>query len=337
MAATLVLLLFSFASFATFNCLASEITSEQIKFWSENVRNKIPAPILKKLSPLSKNDCYYYSNMMSKNAEFHADAGFCSLAKLACDSALEDVKTISNRYTTEKTYNNNGATLDVQKNEDPFSFFRLSILKKGNLVHLPNLQESLSDTAFLPLQIASQIPLNIREITKLFPGSAAEGATKETIVNTLSYCNAAAIKGEVKSCPRSLEEMISFSKSVLGGKRLISLTSKNNQGSNTNLMVKNVKKFNTDKIVACHEAYLPFAAFFCHSLSSTSLYSVDLVEPKSTGAPVNTLLAICHMDTSPWPENHVAFKILKLRPGEGEACHWFTQVDLAWILDRESM
>ncbi|KZV48468.1 BURP domain-containing protein 16-like [Dorcoceras hygrometricum] len=66
------------------------------------------------------------------------------------------------------------------------------------------------------------------------------------------------------------------------------------------------------------------------------VYPVDLVEPK-TGAPVNTLLAICHMDTSPWPENPVAFKLLKLRPGQGEACHWFTQVDLAWILDGESM
>ncbi|XP_073307206.1 polygalacturonase-1 non-catalytic subunit beta-like [Primulina huaijiensis] len=191
--------------------------------------------------------------------------------------------------------------------------------------------ESLSERAFLPLQIASEIPLNIREITKLFPV-----ATKETIENTLSYCNAAAIKGEVKSCPRSLEEMISFSKSALGGKKLISLTSKSNQGSNTNLMVKNVKKFNTDRIVACHEAFLPFAAYFCHSLSSTSLYSVDLVEPK-TGAPMNTLLAVCHMDTSPWPEDHVAFKILKLSPGQGEACHWFPQIDLAWILDRESM
>ncbi|XP_073119574.1 polygalacturonase 1 beta-like protein 1 [Henckelia pumila] len=131
--------------------------------------------------------------------------------------------------------------------------------------------------------------------------------------------------------------MIDFSKSALGGKRLISLTSKTTQGiSNTQLTINNVKKFNTDKIVACHEAYLPFAAYFCHSLSSTSLYSVELVEPK-TGAPINTLLAICHMDTSPWPENHVAFKILKLRPGEGEACHWFTQLDLAWILGTESI
>ncbi|XP_073028415.1 polygalacturonase-1 non-catalytic subunit beta-like isoform X1 [Primulina eburnea] len=274
------------------------------------------------------------SDMMSKNAEFHADAHFCSLAKLACDSALEDVKTVSNEYTTKKTYNPNAGMLDlrgVEKNEDPFSFFRLSILENGNMVHLPNLHESLSESAFLPLQIASEIPLNIREITKVFPA-----ATKETIENTLSYCNAAAIKGQVKSCPRSLEEMISFSKSALGGKKLISLTSKSNQGSNTNLMVKNVKKFNTGRIVACHEAFLPFAAYFCHSLSSTSLYSVDLVEPK-TGALINTLLAICHMDTSPWPEDHVAFKILKLRPGQGEACHWFTQVDLAWILDRESM
>ncbi|XP_075486475.1 polygalacturonase-1 non-catalytic subunit beta-like [Primulina tabacum] len=195
----------------------------------------------------------------------------------------------------------------------------------------PNFEKSLPDRAFLPSHIASKITLNIKEMAKFFPG-----VTKETIEKTLFYCNAAAIRGEVRSCPKSLEEMINFAKSALGGKKLISLSSKSTQGSNTELMIKNFKKLNTDKIVACHEVILPFASYFCHSLSSTNLYSVDLVEPKA-GAPANTLLAICHMDTSPFPENHIVFKILKLKPGQGEACHWFTQIDLAWILDTESM
>ncbi|XP_073119576.1 polygalacturonase-1 non-catalytic subunit beta-like [Henckelia pumila] len=137
---------------------------------------------------------------------------------------------------------------------------RISILKNGNTLRLPNLQESLPDRAFLPPQIASKISLNIKEIARLFPGSTINAATKGTIENTLSYCDAAAIKGEVKSCPKSLEEMIDFSKSALGGKRLISLTSKTTRGSNTQLTINNVKKFNTDKIVACHEAYHRFAA-----------------------------------------------------------------------------
>ncbi|XP_073313579.1 polygalacturonase-1 non-catalytic subunit beta-like [Primulina huaijiensis] len=277
--------------------------SDQIKFWSENVQNEMPKTILKKLTPLTQDDCKYYTNMLSNNVKFSADSDFCSIAKLACSSRLEGVLLEKRRNIYVDEYQENKG-LDQKINEaDVFSFFRLSILKNGNMVHLPNLEESLPDRAFLPSQIASKISLNIKEMARLFPG-----VTKETMEKTLFYCNAAAIKGEVRSCPKSLEEMINFSKSALGGKKLISLSSKSTQGSNTELVIKNFKKLNTDyKIVACHEVFLPFAAYFCHSFSSTNLYSVDLVEPK-TRAPVITLLAICHMDTSPFPENHVVFR-----------------------------
>ncbi|KAK6116751.1 hypothetical protein DH2020_049484 [Rehmannia glutinosa] len=306
--------------------------SDQLKFWSENVQNKIPKSILKKLSPLSKTDIDYYSNIISKNGnKFSADANFCSHAKLACTSLLNNARTVTNTYTTTKTYPANSASFRRanKNNEDPFSFFRLAILENGNLVHLPNLHESLPDRAFLPPQIASTIPLTYQGITKVFPELSA-GVGQETIQTTLSLCEAEEIQGEMKSCPKSLEEMVGFAKFALGGKRLFALSSENTKGSNTVVMIKHVKKYAAEKIVACHEAFLPFAAYFCHSLSSTRLYAVDLVD-RETGASVNNMVAICHMDTSPWPENHVAFQILKFGPGEGEACHWFTQIDLAWI------
>ncbi|GFP85224.1 probable polygalacturonase non-catalytic subunit jp630 [Phtheirospermum japonicum] len=209
---------------------------------------------------------------------------------------------------------------------DPNSFFRVSIFKEGNTIRLPNLKESLPHRAFIPPQIASKISLSKKgAITKIFPASA-----KDAIDTTLSYCNAASIKGELKACPKSLEEMISFSKTALGTKKLLSLSSESTTGSGQELTIKKVKKFDVEKIVACHEMFLPFATYFCHSLPSSRIYSVDFVEPR-TKAPVNTVMAICHMDTSPWPANHVAFEILKFGPGQGEACHWLNQIDLAWI------
>ncbi|KAG8369450.1 hypothetical protein BUALT_Bualt14G0015000 [Buddleja alternifolia] len=211
------------------------------------------------------------------------------------------------------------------KNIDPFSFFRLSVLKEGNTMYLSNLKATLPYRAFLPPQIASQISLNPQNIAKKFPDW-----TKEAIETTLSYCNAAATKGEFKTCPKSLEEMISFSKTALGKNKLLSLASQSTKGSGNKLEIRNIKKFNVEKIVACHEMFLPFATYFCHSLSSSRIYSVDFVEPK-TGAPVNTVVAICHLDTSSWSANHVALKILKFGPGQGEACHWMNEIDLAWI------
>ncbi|KAL7085882.1 hypothetical protein ACP275_14G305100 [Erythranthe tilingii] len=130
--------------------------------------------------------------------------------------------------------------------------------------------------------------------------------------------------------------MIEFAKFTLGEKKVVALTSKNTRGSNTEVKIGNIKEYGgcggKSKIVACHKAFLPFAAYFCHSLSSTRLYAVDVVVDRETGSNVvNTMLGICHMDTSHWPKEHVAFKILKFGPGEGEACHWFTHLDLAWI------
>ncbi|KAL8487345.1 hypothetical protein ACS0TY_023863 [Phlomoides rotata] len=83
--------------------------------------------------------------------------------------------------------------------------------------------------------------------------------------------------------------------------------------------------------------FFPFAAYFCHSLPSTRLYAVKLGDPKKESAFVNTMLGICHMDTSSRHKNHVAFQMLKFGLGEGEACHWFVHLDLAWISYEESM
>ncbi|KAL0413859.1 UNVERIFIED_CONTAM: BURP domain-containing protein 16 [Sesamum radiatum] len=273
--------------------------STQIKLWSTNVLNEMPQAISTKLSPLTNQDSDHYAEKISGN-DFSADTEFCSLAKLSCSTAAD-------AYVTALVYN------------------KLSTLKEGNVFHLSDLKVFLPHRAFLPSQIASKVPLTSKGIAKIFPQSS-----KEDIETTLYYCNAAAIKGELKVCPKSLEEMINFSKSALGKNKLLVLTSKSTRGSANELKIKRIKQYDVEKIVACHEMYLPFATYFCHSLPSSQIYAVDVVEP-STGAPVNTVVAVCHMDTSAWPEEHIAFKIVKLGPGQGEVCHWLSEIDVAWI------
>ncbi|KAK4403526.1 BURP domain-containing protein 16 [Sesamum angolense] len=295
--------------------------STQIKFWSPNVLNKMPESISSKLSPLTNQDSDYYAEKITED-NFSADTDFCSRSRLACSSGAD-------AYVTALVYNKYGGAIPPLEKVDQFSFFRLSTLKEGNVIRLSNLKVSLPYRAFLPSQIASKIPLTSKGLTKIFPQSS-----KEDIETTLYYCNAAAIKGELKVCPKSLEEMINFSKSALGKNKLLALASKSTQGSGSELKIKRIKQYNVQKIVACHEMYLPFATYFCHSLPSTQIYAVEVVEP-STGAPVNTVVAVCHMDTSAWPEEHVAFKIVKLGPGQGEVCHWLSEIDVAWIAGGE--
>ncbi|KAH6816024.1 hypothetical protein C2S51_020844 [Perilla frutescens var. frutescens] len=117
---------------------------------------------------------------------------------------------------------------------------------------------------------------------KVYNVYAGASTTSLDKIDPFSFFSAAAIKGEFKSSPNSLEKMINISKITLGANKLLALTSKNT------------------------------------AVPSSRIYVVDLIEP-TTQTPVNTALAVCHMDTSSWPQEHVVFKILKFRPGQGEA------------------
>ncbi|KAK4406291.1 Polygalacturonase 1 beta-like protein 1 [Sesamum angolense] len=258
----------------------------------------MPEAISKKLSPLTKHDSEYYAETIS-NDNFKADSKFCSLAKLACSTVLDDIKAINSQR---------------RRHNPSFGLERIPSLSRVSSA------SNRVKNYFDPKTHCKCIP----------------ESSKEAIGTTLSYCNADAIKGELKVCPKSLEEMIHFSKSALGKDRLLALTSKSTKGSGDELKIGKIKQFDVEKIIACHEMYLPFATYFCHSLPSSRIYSVDFVETKS-GAPVNTVLAICHMDTSSWPADHVAFQILKSVPGQGEACHWLNEIDLAWIAGGPNM
>ncbi|PHT46406.1 hypothetical protein CQW23_15564 [Capsicum baccatum] len=212
------------------------------------------------------------------------------------------------------------------------SFFRVSILKPGNTVHLDNLENPFPHRSFLPSQIASKIPINSNHLQHLFPETFSSPFTKDTTQTTIQSCNAPNLKGEVKKCAKSLEEMIEFSKTILKKNHLTALTTKSTEGSGKKLKIDKFHKINAQKSVSCHEIFLPFATYICHLLSSTNIYSVDLVDLK-TDAHVNTALVVCHMDTSSWPADHAAFKMLNFSPGKGEACHWMSQSDLIWVGD----
>lgn len=302
---------------------SSTIASKQLKFWSSNVHNEMPQAIHSKLSPLTEQDSEALSALFSQQQVSTASSSkLCSQANLACAANLDIIKPLTQGYSN--VYENDA------KNDDPFSFFRLSTLKNGNQIHLPDLHDVYPSRAFLPSQIASKISIDSSGITRVFPQSFVNSITKEAIQMTIFHCTSPNLKGEIKSCPRSLEEMIEFSKHALGGDNLVALTSKSTEGSGKELIIGSIKQCDSKKVVSCHELFLPFSTYFCHVISSSRLYAVEMLEPE-TEVKVNNVLAICHMDTSTWPKEHVAFKLLKTTPGKGEACHWFSQMDLAWI------
>ncbi|XP_019181809.1 PREDICTED: BURP domain-containing protein 16-like [Ipomoea nil] len=299
---------------------SSSAASQQSKFWSQNVDGNMPKSILSKLSPLSESETEVFTPLISQKY-FSSNPKFCTTANLVCSAVVNPPPPGVKIY-------NFGFTGKV----DPSSFFRLLVLKKGHKVTMPShLDSQLPNRSFLPPEIARNIPLNASELQRIFPTAFSIPLTKAAMDKSLGYCNAPAVKGERGSCLKTLEDMIQFSRENLGGKHLAALTSDYTKGmGNQVVMIGNVKPYKTNKIIACHEIFFPFATYYCYKLPSTRIYDVDVANPKKMGT-MNKFLVICHMDTSGWTPKHVAFKLLKLSPGKGEVCHWITQMDLIWI------
>ena len=54
--------------------------------------------------------------------------------------------------------------------------------------------------------------------------------------------------GEIKRSPKSLENMIEFSKKVLGVKQVVVLTSRSSKGSGKQLIIGNIKQFDAENL-----------------------------------------------------------------------------------------
>lgn len=327
MASVLFLLFNLFLSLVASNALSStSVASQQSKFWSQNVDNNMPASILSKLSPLSESETEVFTPLVSEK-HFTSNPKFCTSANLVCSSAVNPIPCVfySQVHFTDKV------SVPIEE-ADPWSFFRVSILKNGNRITLPGLDNKFPNRAFLPSKIATSIPLSESELQRIFPTALSIPSTKASVDMSLHHCDAPTVKGEKRCCLKTLEDMIEFSRESLGRKHLVALTSENTKGvGNQVVMVKNViKPYKTEKVVACHELFFPFATYYCHMLPSTQVYAVDVVNPKTRGT-MNKIFVICHMDTSSWTPNHVAFKLLKTSPGKGEVCHWIGEMDLLWV------
>lgn len=48
------------------------------------------------------------------------------------------------------------------------------------------------------------------------------------------------------------------------------------------------------------------------------------------GAKVEAV-AVCHKDTTAWNPKHLAFQLLKLKPGNIPVCHFLPKDNLVWV------
>jgi hypothetical protein len=222
------------------------------------------------------------------------------------------------------------------------SYFLKSDLVKGSIIDLG--VNFVHDTAnpkrdFLPETVADTLPaLKASNLPKLLQAfNISEGTETATDVErAIFYCEGIAnLPAEEKdaSCPTSEKAMAEFVSSQLGENAKLFHTTvvpakALTVGANLTIVEYNTRSADTeDNAVVCHNLPFPSQVYYCHKVSKTQVSQAIL--EAAEGLRINAV-TLCHLDTSWWSVNHLAFKTLNVPRGT-EVCHWAFVSTLIWV------
>ncbi|KAJ1397594.1 BURP domain [Sesbania bispinosa] len=218
-----------------------------------------------------------------------------------------------------------------------YVFFIPSDLKVGKKMPIYfSWKDSSTSPKFLPREEADQVPFSSKQLPSLlnFFSISKHSPQAKAMKYTLEQCEFEPMEGETKFCATSLESLLDFARYMFGSNAQFKVLTTTHLTNSTvpsfqNYTITEVKKISVPNIIGCHPMPYPIAVYYCHSQEGdTNLYEV-LVEGENGGRV--QAAAICHMDTSKWDPDHVAFRVLKVEPGTSPVCHFFPSDNLVWV------
>mgnify|MGYP004716967389 FL=1 len=107
----------------------------------------------------------------------------------------------ASQKSEQSSYRENVTKLSPSQGlDDPHVFFRLSVLKIGNKVHIPKvLNHRFPHRSFLPFPIAKKFMMSSNDIERIFPECFGSPTTRDAVLSTIFYSHTLAIKEETKS------------------------------------------------------------------------------------------------------------------------------------------
>lgn len=216
-------------------------------------------------------------------------------------------------------------------------FFTVNDLKVGNKmsIYFP-IKDPSTSPPLLSREKADAIPFSSAQLPKLLDlFSFSDGSPQaKAMEDTLRHCEFKPMKGESKFCATSLESLLDSTRAIFGPNVQFKVLTTNHLTKTTSLLqnytiLETPKEISARRIIGCHPLPYPYAVFYCHSQESDNkLFKVSLIG--DNGGRVEAV-AMCHMDTSQWNRDHVAFMVLKTEPGKSSVCHFFPADNLVWI------
>lgn len=229
------------------------------------------------------------------------------------------------------------AATETQLHEDPqvALFFLERDMHPGTKMNL-HFTTSSNTATFLPRKTAESIPFSSDKLPEILDQFSVkpESAEADIIKETIEECEKPGIRGEEKYCATSLESMVDFSTSKLG-KNIQAVSTEVEKGTTMQkyTILPGVKKLAGDKSIACHKQNYVYAVFYCHATKTTRAYIVPLEGADGVNAKA---VAVCHTDTSEWNPKHLAFQVLKVKPGTIPICHFLPSDHIVWVPNLKS-
>ncbi|KAF9601759.1 hypothetical protein IFM89_022873 [Coptis chinensis] len=229
-------------------------------------------------------------------------------------------------------YLQNYAASEDQLHADPnVPFFLEKDLKSGTKMNV-HFTRTTNGARFLPRKVAEAIPLSSNKFPEVLKQFSVEPQSMEAeaMKQTVKECEKpASQEEEEKSCATSLESMVDFITSNLGKhvQPMSTEIDKQETPKQKYIIAPGVKKMGGENSVVCHKQTYAYAVFYCHKTKSTEAYKVPLVGADGTKA---TAVAVCHTDTSKWNPKHLAFQVLKVKPGTVPICHFLPEDHIVW-------
>lgn len=151
---------------------------------------------------------------------------------------------------------------------------------------------------------------------------------------TLNLCEQKPKEGEFKFCITSLESMLDMTRGVFGTLKPELLTTKILSSNHTIFQwytfVEKPVEIYSPKMVGCHAKAYPYLVYSCHGHYKGHMNRVFKIALGGENGERVEAVATCHMDTSTWDPDHVAFRVLGGRPGS-PVCHFLPADNLVWV------
>lgn len=217
-------------------------------------------------------------------------------------------------------------------------FFRVTDLYRGKKMPIYfATNDNSTPTHLLSREEADSIPFSSSELPNVleFFSFSTLSQQAKAIETTLKQCEYKPKGGdEFKFCATSLESMLDTTSDVLGTEKP-KVLSTNILSSNHTLFqeytfVEKPLEIKVPKMVACHSMAYPYKVYYCHGQKSHSNRLFKIPLDGKNGERVEGV-AVCHMDTSNWDRDHVAFRVLGGQPGSSPVCHFLPADNLVWI------